>query len=92
MTSVWCRHGVATVLSNWYHYEPPVIHSLHPNRVSYKGGAIVTVTGRHFGTAAKWTATTSGGLQTANVQKAEIIIESRRPVRVSFHGYPLLAS
>lgn len=74
-------HGVATVLSNWYHYEPPVIHSLHPNRVSYKGGAIVTVTGRHFGTAAKWTATTSGGLQTANVQKAEIIIESRRPTK-----------
>eukprot|EP00286_Rhodomonas_abbreviata_P001437 CAMPEP_0181288776 /NCGR_PEP_ID=MMETSP1101-20121128/524_1 /TAXON_ID=46948 /ORGANISM="Rhodomonas abbreviata, Strain Caron Lab Isolate" /LENGTH=896 /DNA_ID=CAMNT_0023392943 /DNA_START=287 /DNA_END=2977 /DNA_ORIENTATION=+ len=74
-------HGVATVLSNWYHYEPPVIHSLTPNRVNYKGGSTVTLNGKNFGTQSKWTATTHGGFQTANVQKAEIIIESRRPTK-----------
>jgi hypothetical protein len=43
-------HGVATVLSNWFRYESPIIQSLVPASVSYQGGTI-TVKGFHFGNA-----------------------------------------
>jgi len=70
-------HGVATVLSNWFHYEKPLIESLVPSRISYKGGTI-TVKGLHFGAQASYKEKTQ---TTVDTYKVEVLVLSRRQLK-----------
>jgi len=70
-------HGVPTVLSNWFHYEKPVVSSVVPQRVNVKGGT-VTVKGVHFGSKASYTEKTQSSSST---YKAEVLILSRRQMK-----------
>ena len=70
-------HGIATVLSNWFHYEKPLIQSLQPPRINYKGGT-VTVKGMNFGPQASYTEKTQTSQDT---YKAQVLIVNRGQTR-----------
>ena len=70
-------HGVATVLSNWFHYQNPLIESLMPTRINYKGG-IITVRGQNFGPKASYTEKTQ---TTADTYQAQVLILNRRQTK-----------
>ena len=68
-------HGVATVLSNWFHYDKPIVESLDPSSTGLQGGTI-TIRGRHFGPKASYLEKTQ---TTTDKYAAQVVIVSRRP-------------
>lgn len=70
-------HGVATVLSKWFHYEAPVIQAIAPMRVRYTGNEIITIKGLNFGPKSSYTERHDGGSQ-SRTYKAEVILLSRK--------------
>jgi len=75
--------GVPYVLHNWFRYQDPVIRSITPSLVDFKGKVSVTISGSNFGPNTMWTATTAGGATSSLSQVASVEVYTRIGVRCS---------